>query len=131
MLGEQIQSGSSADSPVAQTLGETGLAAEFAVAPSQTGIMSSQLDRNEPARPPALQRYQVQRGDSLLHIAANHGVSVADLIAWNRYLEADTVLISGEWIWIPLRNTAVESAVVAADESPLTADNGKSGRGGG
>jgi len=75
--------------------------------PAQTGIVPGQPDPSEPARPDSFERYQVQRGESLFMIASARGVPVSDLARWNWYLDEDSTLIHGEWIWIPLWDTPV------------------------
>ncbi len=94
--------------------------------PAQTGIVPGRPDPLDPATPASFERYQVQRGESLFSIAAARGISVADLVRWNWHLGADSVLIRGEWIWIPEWD-----APIVADESGSLIDEGKSGRGGG
>lgn len=94
--------------------------------PSQTGIVPGRPDPSGPALPDSFEWYQVQRGESLFAIAGARGVTVSDLLLWNWHLDEDSTLIRGEWIWIPQWD---ESAV--ADESGASAEEGKSGRGGG
>lgn len=94
--------------------------------PDQTGVVPGRPDPLAPALPSSFERYQVQRGESLFLIATSHGLSVAELVSWNWQLDADSVLIRGEWIWIPQWG---RSSV--ADEGVGTAEDGKSGRGGG
>ena len=108
---------------VASTVG--GRSREPAV-PSQTGIVPGRPDPLDPSVPHAFERYQVQRGESLFSIASARGISVADLVRWNWHLRVDSVLIRGEWIWIPDWDVPI-----VADESGSTTEEGKSGRGGG
>ena len=108
---------------IATTLGSSRPAPAV---PKQTGIVPGRPDPLDPATPASFERYQVQRGESLFSIAAARGISVADLVRWNWRLGADSVLIRGEWIWIP----EWEAPIVADESGPLI-DEGKSGRGGG
>ncbi len=94
--------------------------------PVQSGILPGRPDPSEPALPASFERYQVQRGESLFSIASARGVSVAELLHWNWQLDDDSVLIRGEWLWIPEWDL---SAV--AEESVGPSEEGKSGRGGG
>lgn len=94
--------------------------------PAQTGLVPGRPDPLDPATPSSFERYQVQRGESLFSIASARGVSVADLVRWNWHLREDSVLIRGEWIWIPEWDVPI-----VADESGSPTDEGKSGRGGG
>lgn len=92
----------------------------------QSGILPGQPDPSAPALPASFERYQVQRGESLFSIASARGVSVAELLHWNWQLDDDSILIRGEWLWIPQWDmTAV------AEESVGLSEEGKSGRGGG
>ncbi len=104
---------------------ETGINPEIAI-PAQTGIVPGQPDPPAPSIPASFERYQVQRGESLFSIAGAHGVSVEELLSWNWQLDADSVLIRGEWLWIPQWSLSS-----VADESAGAAEDGKSGRGGG
>ena len=92
----------------------------------QTGVVPGRPDPLDPVIPNSFERYQVQRGESLFSIASARGVSVADLARWNWHLREDSVLIRGEWIWIPGWDVSI-----VADESRPPMDEGKSGRGGG
>ena len=76
---------------------------------SQIGLSSS------------LEQYQVQRGDTLAGLAVARGLLVADVLIWNRHLEVDSVLIRGEWLWLP-----AESA-----EGSVGVDRVELGQGGG
>ncbi len=98
---------------------------EFLI-PSQSGVVPGQPDPSTPLLPTSFQRYQVQRGETLVSIASARGVSVSELLRWNWQLEEDSVLIRGEWLWIPEWN---QTAV--AEETLGSTDEGKSGRGGG
>lgn len=95
-------------------------------APSQSEILAGLPDPTGPILPEALERYQVQRGETLLTIAEARGMSVSELLLWNRHLDEESELIRGEWLWIPQWS---RSAI--ADESGSAAGDGKSGRGGG
>ncbi len=108
---------------VASTVGGTGHGPTVA---TQTGIVPGRPDPLDPAVPYSFERYQVQRGESLFSIASARGVSVADLVRWNWHLREDSVLIRGEWIWIPEWHVPI-----VADESGSTTEEGKIGRGGG
>lgn len=94
--------------------------------PVQSGILPGRPDPSAPALPASFERYQVQRGESLFSIASARGVSVAELLHWNWQLDDDSVLIRGEWLWIPEWDL---SAV--AEESVGPSQEGKSGGGGG
>lgn len=96
------------------------------VVPSQTGIVPGRPDPPDPAFPDSFERYQVQRGESLFSIASALGVSVEDLLLWNRHLDGDSTLVRGEWIWIP----QWDLPIVAEEDGSLT-EEGKRGRGGG
>jgi len=96
------------------------------VVPEQTGVVPGRPDPVAPALPSSFERYQVQRGESLFSIATARGLSVVELVSWNWQLDADSVLIRGEWLWIP--QWGVSSV---ADEGVGAAEDGKSGRGGG
>ena len=76
--------------------------------------------------PNSFERYQVRRGESLAGIAKEWGISLPELLLWNRHLDEDTTLIRGEWLWIPQWRVST----VAVEQGSLTED-GKSGRGGG
>ena len=94
--------------------------------PEQSGVVPGRPDPVALTLPRSFERYQVQRGESLFSIAAARGLSVAELVSWNWQLDADTVLIRGEWLWIPqwgLSNVA--------EQGTGATDSGKSGRGGG
>lgn len=94
--------------------------------PVQSGILPGQPEPSAPALPASFERYQVQRGESLFSIASARGVSIAELLHWNWQLTDDSVLIRGEWLWIPQWDmTAV------AEESAGSSEEGKLGRGGG
>ncbi|MCY3557451.1 MAG: LysM domain-containing protein [Chloroflexi bacterium] len=104
---------------------DAGASAQLAI-PDQTGVVPGRPDPAAPALPGSFERYQVQRGESLFSIATTRGLSVAELVSWNWQLDVDSVLIRGEWLWIPLWGpTSV------ADEGVGSAEDGKSGRGGG
>ena len=98
---------------------------EGSEAPSIIGSTFSPPGLVRPILPQALERYQVQRGESLEAIASVWGVSVSELLDWNRHLEADSTLIRGEWLWIP------QWVLSTVGDSAGQADDGKSGRGGG
>lgn len=87
--------------------------------PSETG-------QGDNAIPGRLDRYQVQRGETLQSISAEHRVSVDDIVAWNDHLDVNTALIRGEWLWIP----RAEPSLVA-DEGIDAAAEESHGRGGG
>ena len=108
---------------VVSTVGATG---QEPTVPVQTGIVPGRPDPLDPAVPYSFERYQVQRGESLFSIASARGVSVPDLVRWNWHLREDSVLIRGEWIWIPEWHVPI-----VADESGSTTEEGKRGRGGG
>ncbi len=108
---------------VASTAGGTG---QQPTVPTQTGIVPGRPDPLDPALPYSFERYQVQRGESLFSIASARGLSISDLVRWNWHLREDSVLIRGEWIWIPEWHVPI-----VADESGSTTEEGKSGRGGG
>ena len=108
---------------VASTVGVTS---RQPAVPAQTGVVPGRPDPLDPATPNSFERYQVQRGESLFSIASARGIAVADLVRWNWHLREDSVLIRGEWIWIPEWNVPI-----VADESGSTTEEGKSGRGGG
>lgn len=94
--------------------------------PVQSGILPGQPEPLAPTLPASFERYQVQRGESLFSIASARGLSVAELLHWNWQLADDSVLIRGEWLWIPQWDmTAV------AEESAGSSEEGKLGRGGG
>ena len=95
-------------------------------AETQTGIVPGRPDPLDPATPDSFERYQVQRGESLSGIASARGIAVAELVRWNRHLREDSVLIRGEWLWIPAWDVPI-----VADESGTSDEDGKSGRGGG
>lgn len=101
-------------------------ASQARVVPIQTGIVPGRPDPLEPTTPDSFDRYQVQRGESLFSIAAAQGLSVTDLVRWNRHLREDSALIHGEWLWIPEWDLPA-----VAGETGSRADEGKSGRGGG
>ena len=94
------------------------------VAPA--GSLGGVLDLGVRSLPSSFERYQVQRGETLESIADAVGLTLLDLLLWNRHLDEDSVLIPGEWLSIPQWDV---SAV--ADEPRPAADDGKSGRGGG
>ena len=79
------------------------------------------------AIPSRLDRYQVQRGETLVSIATAEDTTVDDLVAWNEHVEADSVLIHGEWLVIP----RWESPSVADDGVGAGTVEGARGRGGG
>ena len=106
-------------------LSDAGASAQ-SVIPNQTGVVPGRPDPLAPALPSSFERYQVQRGESLFSIAAARGLSVAELVSWNWQLDADSVLIRGEWLWIPQWDVSS-----VADEGVGAAEDGKSGRGGG
>lgn len=108
---------------VASAASGTGQAPTVA---TQNGIVPGRPDPLDPAVPYSFERYQVQRGESLFSIASARGISVSDLVRWNWHLREDSVLIRGEWIWIPEWDVPI-----VADESGSTTEEGKSGRGGG
>ena len=108
---------------VASTVGGTG---QEPMVPVQTGIVPGRPDPLDPAVPYSFERYQVQRGESLFSIASARGISVTDLVRWNWHLRENSVLIRGEWIWIPEWDVPI-----VADESGSTTEEGKRGRGGG
>ena len=114
----------------AASVGSASVASDSASAtvPAQTEVVPGWPSLSGPAIPRSLERYQVQRGESLVTIASARGLSIADLVAWNRHLDEDSTLIRGEWIWIPQWSGSV-SAVV--DDPNLWIEEGKSGRGGG
>ncbi len=97
-----------------------------AASPAQSGIAPGRLDPPEPTLPSSIQRYQVQRGETLVDIASASGVSVADLLRWNRQLNEDSVLIRGEWLWV-----LTQEVSAVADEAAQPSSAGESGRGGG
>ena len=97
-----------------------------AAEPTQSWIVPGRSEWGGPRLPDSIERYQVQRGESLFTIASARGLSVADLAAWNWQLDEDSVLIRGEWIWIPQWN-----ATTVAGESAPSSEEEKSGRGGG
>ncbi|MDE2966236.1 MAG: LysM domain-containing protein [Chloroflexota bacterium] len=76
--------------------------------------------------PSSFEQYQVKRGETLDTIADAWSLTVPDLLLWNSHLEEDSILIPGEWLSIPQWD-----APAVAEESGLSADDGKSGRGGG
>ena len=94
--------------------------------PSQSGSGSAWSEPLLVALPAAFERYQVQRGETLFDVASAAGISVLELLHWNRQLNEDSVLIRGEWLWIP-----VWDGVSVADQAAKTSSAGKSGRGGG
>ena len=110
------------------SVGSVTAASDPASVGTETEVVPGWPSLSGPAIPRSLERYQVQRGESLVTIASARGVSIADLVAWNRHLDEDSTLIRGEWIWIPQWSGSV-SAVV--DDPNLRIEEGKSGRGGG
>ena len=112
----------------AASVGSVSFASDPISTPTETEVVPGWPSLSGPAIPRSLERYQVQRGESLVTIASARGVSIADLVAWNRHLDEDSTLIRGEWIWIPQWSGSV-SAVV--DDPNLWIEEGKSGRGGG
>ena len=112
----------------AASVGSVSVASDPASVATETEVVPGWPSLSGPAIPRSLERYQVQRGESLVTIASARGVSIADLVAWNRHLDEDSTLIRGEWIWIPQWSGSV-SAVV--DDPNLRIEEGKSGRGGG
>ena len=102
-----------------RTLDQTTLPDESVAAGEIPDFAARQL-------PSSFERYQVQRGETLESIAEAQGLTVSELVLWNSHLDADSVLIPGEWLSIPQWDG---SAV--ADELGLSEESGKSGRGGG
>ncbi len=106
-------------------LTESGASPQIEI-PEQTGVVPGRPDPVALTLPRSFERYQVQRGESLFSIAAARGISVAELVSWNWQLDADSVLIRGEWLWIPQWD---RSSV--AEQGTGATDRGNSGRGGG
>ncbi|MCY3569663.1 MAG: LysM peptidoglycan-binding domain-containing protein [Chloroflexi bacterium] len=120
--GTRLGAGSDTESAALSNAG----ASPQRVVPEQTGVVPGRPDPVTPALPSSFERYQVQRGESLFSIATARGLSVAELVSWNWQLDADSVLIRGEWLWIP--QWGVSSV---AGEGVGVTEDGKSGRGGG
>ncbi len=76
--------------------------------------------------PGRLDRYQVQRGETLQSISADLSVAIDDIVAWNEHLDINTVLIRGEWLWIP----RAEPSLVADEDIDAELEESH-GRGGG
>ena len=115
-----------APAPIAATIEPRASAAAVDGAATDSAIVPGPADPTALLLPPAFERYQVQRGETLQSIAGDLGIAVADLLLWNTQLEADTVLIRGEWLWIPDWDAAS-----VAEESGGAPAAGKNGRGGG
>ena len=70
--------------------------------PTQSGIIPGRPDPLAPLRPPAFERYVVQRGETLVLIGALRGVRLADLLLFNPGLGDGSVVPAGASIWIPI-----------------------------
>ena len=70
--------------------------------PKQSGIIPGRPDPIPPPRPAAFERYIVQRGETLVLIAALRGVDLDDLLLFNPELGDGSILPAGAQIWIPI-----------------------------
>ena len=80
-----------------------------------------------PTMPTRMDRHQVQRGETLASIASSEDTTIDDLVTWNEHVEADSVLIHGEWLVIPRWEDPSVAEEIAVDGE----DEGTRGRGGG
>lgn len=69
---------------------------------AQSGIIPGRPDPPAPPRPAAFERYVVQRGETLVLIAALRGVALADLLIFNPDLGDGSSVTAGASIWIPI-----------------------------
>ena len=70
--------------------------------PAQSGIVPGRPDPPAPLRPAAFERYLVQRGETLILIAALRGVDLQHLLLFNPELGDGSILPAGAEIWIPI-----------------------------
>ncbi len=70
--------------------------------PAQSGIIPGRPDPPAPLQPHAFERYLVQRGETLILIAALRGVDLQDLLLFNPELGDGSILPAGAQIWIPI-----------------------------
>ena len=70
--------------------------------PTQSGIVPGRPDPPAPLRPAAFERYLVQRGETLILIAALRGVNLQHLLLFNPELGDGSILPAGAEIWIPI-----------------------------
>lgn len=70
--------------------------------PTQSGIVPGRSDPSAPLRPAAFERYLVQRGETLILIAALRGVDLQHLLLFNPELGDGSILPAGAEIWIPI-----------------------------
>ena len=70
--------------------------------PEQSGIIPGRPDPAAPPRPADFERYIVQRGETLVLIAALRGVTLDDLLRFNPELGDGSMLNAGAAIWIPI-----------------------------
>lgn len=74
--------------------------------PKQSGIIPGRPDPIPPPRPAAFERYIVQRGETLVLIAALRGLDLDDLLIFNPELGDGAALHAGADIWIPIWEAA-------------------------
>lgn len=85
--------------PAAQPIAEPTSTVEW---PKQSGIIPGRPDPTPPPRPAAFERYIVQRGETLILIAALRGINLDDLLLFNPELGGGVTLHAGANIWIPI-----------------------------
>lgn len=88
--------------PVAQPTQPIAKPASTVEWPKQSGIIPGRPDPIPPPRPAAFERYIVQRGETLVLIAALRGVPLNDLLLFNPELGDGSILQAGAQIWIPI-----------------------------
>ena len=86
----------------AQPLQPTAEPAPTIAPPAPSGIIPGRPDPPAPPQPHAFERYLVQRGETLILIAALRGVALNDLLLFNPELGDGSILQAGAQIWIPI-----------------------------
>ena len=86
----------------AQPLQPTAESAPAIGRPTPSGIIPGRPDPPAPPQPHAFERYLVQRGETLILIAALRGVALNDLLLFNPELGDGSILQAGAQIWIPI-----------------------------
>lgn len=93
------------EAPVVAATAQPARIAEPAPAvapPTPSGIIPGRPDPPAPPQPHAFERYLVQRGETLILIAALRGLPLNDLLLFNPELGDGSILQAGAQIWIPI-----------------------------
>ena len=100
-IAAPVSQSAAAEPPVAPPLPPAAKPAS-AKWPAQSGIIPGRPDPLAPLQPHAFERYLVQRGETLILIAALRGVNLDELLLFNPELGDGSILPAGAQIWIPI-----------------------------